>query len=774
MPGPTQPWDQPEDPRDQTVDLPRIDLTSPGNGSAVNGGPRAYPRELGGEPPRRNGHPQGSGPAAWLAPPGWTEPDGRRGPDINGDPYARPGDPLRPGLLFERPAPTAPGQQPSAPPESRRPAAPHEPGRPPAPHESAPHEWRRPESAPPRAARTNAEPREPAARDLEAAPREPEYRHGAASPDAASADAAQPGPHAAQPNLVMAEPSAPLPTTGLESPGATRPGLTPTAPARPEPARPAPAGPADDLGGVPAASLAPPARLSPTPVITADPEPEVEREADESSARMTAGATAPAVSPARRPQPDRQAADPRAGRRPASLAELRSRLDRLPDGHPSSPYDDGGLARPLPHRLRQLELGLPAPEREAAESMPRSGQPIAAPRPEPDADQHRRPAPATPPTTTPPTTTPPTTTPAATMPAADTTYAPPPQGLSAHSDSRPAPAGGQAAGGQAATPDGATTNAHPRPAVSNGNNGHRYDSAAPWQDPYAPLPAAQPGGAPPPARLYSAPLPSARLPSAPQPSAPRHADGNGHSPPDRRPDPGTQPYPQLKPYADPPGTGLRAGSKELKSEHEDLVARLVADGRAAEGQTVFGGYGASGLTPAIRRIAAQIGRGGLAPGSDSTTLKTAERLSAKLSRLIARHPDRTAEELAAGICDVVRYAFAFEPDYYSEGTWLVHRKFKSQGFELEARRNRWESPEYKGIWTRWRDPASDLAFEVQFHTFASWDVAASTHEAYRLITDPATPPAERARLRARQVSAAAAAKAPPDCGEISDFGRETR
>jgi hypothetical protein len=201
---------------------------------------------------------------------------------------------------------------------------------------------------------------------------------------------------------------------------------------------------------------------------------------------------------------------------------------------------------------------------------------------------------------------------------------------------------------------------------------------------------------------------------------------------------------------------------------------MLADALAAEGQTPFGSYGASGLTPLIRRIADQLSRGGLAPGSEATTLKSGERLSAKMARLIARHPDRTAGELAASICDVVRYAFAFEPESFTEGTWLVHRKLKAQGFELEARRNRWESPEYKGIWTRWHDPASDVSFEIQFHTLASWDVLVGTHGAYRSITDPATTPTERARLRARQVAAAARAKAPPGCAQIADFGQGAR
>ena len=166
--------------------------------------------------------------------------------------------------------------------------------------------------------------------------------------------------------------------------------------------------------------------------------------------------------------------------------------------------------------------------------------------------------------------------------------------------------------------------------------------------------------------------------------------------------------------------------------------------------------------------------GGLAPGSEANTLKPADRFAAKLARLAARNPGRTPQDLALLIADAVRYAFTFDPAGYTEGTWLVHRKLKAQGFELEARRNRWESPEYKGIFTQWRDPAHGQAFEIQFHTTASWAVAQRTHGTYLQITDPSTPPAERARLRARQVAAAAEAKAPPGCMEIADFRPESR
>jgi hypothetical protein len=212
----------------------------------------------------------------------------------------------------------------------------------------------------------------------------------------------------------------------------------------------------------------------------------------------------------------------------------------------------------------------------------------------------------------------------------------------------------------------------------------------------------------------------------------------------------------------------------LSAEQKETAAQALGRHRAAVGRNVFGGYGESGLTPAIRRVEAHLPHGRLAPDSDLYTLKSPERYKEKLAKMIARNPGVPAADLAAEIYDAARYTFVFEPPDYTDGTWLVHRRLKAQGFELEARRNRWESPEYKGIRTRWRDPAHDLAFEVQFHTPASWDVLQATHDAYLRITDPQTPPAERAQLRARQVAAAAATRPPPRCAEIGDFRADVR
>jgi len=46
--------------------------------------------------------------------------------------------------------------------------------------------------------------------------------------------------------------------------------------------------------------------------------------------------------------------------RPWSAEDLRQRLERLPRGHPSSPYDADGSRKPPPPDLRALEVPTPA------------------------------------------------------------------------------------------------------------------------------------------------------------------------------------------------------------------------------------------------------------------------------------------------------------------------------------------------------------------------------------------------------------------------------
>jgi hypothetical protein len=757
MPGPAQPRDLPEDPRDETVDLPRIDLASyglappdaarlTGTGDprptppARNGrGPRSAASSLGradapghapapgrtGPPDRtpRPGHNVAAGPMdlpSRVPPsPGWTS------PDMSRNPYARPGEETSPasfGAAAPRPAQPVP----------IRPERPDGAGPPQAANLAAEFGADVP-AVRPLAPRPPAEPRAgfsaaslaPSAPPLAAEPAGPIERTTPTRPTRPTEPTTLTGP------IELPERTTPTRPTRLTGPIELPERTTPTRPTRPtEPTTlTGPIELPESAGPTRAAELiVPDDSLAPAPAAGAG----VGLPAANGTVVSSPPVADPALSPAAPGRPaDRQRDQARGRASAGSLADLRSRLDRLPDGHPSSPYDDGGIARPLPQRLRQLELGLPAPEREAGDKVRVPDQP-AHPDSGDRAEDETGQAPAGP----------------VHEPAAP--HAPRELPRSQRRTDDPPGRSGPAGNGA-------------RPVV-------RADAPDISRDPYA-LPPAGNG--------RSRPSPHLDYRRAPGPDG-DDEDVTGTLGPLTRPHDIQPRWRAGHNGADgarnsaPSRDERQAAAPRPSEDQHQLVAEVVAACRAAEGQNVFGGYGQSGLTPTIMHIAAQLGRGRLAPGSEADTLKSADRMSAKLARLIDRHPGRTAEELAAGIADGVRYAFAFDPDFYTEGTWLVHRKLKAQGFELEARRNRWDSPEYKGVWSRWRDPAHDLSFEVQFHTSASWEVVRRTHHAYVRITDPQTPAGERARLRTRQVSAAASAKAPPGWAEITDFGREAR
>jgi hypothetical protein len=878
MSGPTQPWDQSGDPRESTVDLPRLDLSgladyfrggAPGaSAQPSEPGPTSGPSRA-----RVSGEPALPERAGLLEP--LPEPDsGRlsrpsRQPEPAGfmDPYARP-----------RPA----GEL--APPRTSRPTEP-------APQSSlAPRAGG--ESAPGTAPRANADadstagaaPRANAGADLAPSPAPhanarvepapspaPHANAGRLPGPGGFADASSPG-HASVADFAVGPADASLARSLAPVNESARPAAAERAPIPTPVADMPPAISLDPIAGAtgaPAAAAANPSPAStpaqPAAPLPADPvrAPVATAPLEETSDFATAGGDASdpvaPVAPVAPAGPTRAAQERRPP--PGSVADLRSRLARLPDGHPSSPYDDGGQRRPLPTRLKQLELGLPAPGRDlSGGSWPdidvdhgelhRTSRDQASLHPAPPdhvrvdrvlADvtglEDDKPGDLA----AGPTDLPPEEPPAAQAPAervSDDAPLAPIRGEAASRLTRPewedpyAGVSGQAAPsapGDLALGPWQAENA-PAPSAldglgagrrngngngngTNGNgngNGHDQRRTLPAPDRLDPRqpdarrldPRQQDerrfdgrrldGGRLDGRRLDGRRLDGRRLDG-------RQHDERHHDEPRDLARRDTIQHQVMPPGAPQPDTGLRqrppdagrpgpadgggAGAADGRAaatgsaptdDLRALVDRTLANCRAAEGRNVFGGYGSSGLSPLIHRMAAQLPVGGLAPGSEADSLKPPDRFAAKLARLMARNPGRPPEELAAAIGDAVRYAFAFEAADYIEGTWLVHRKLKSHGFELEVRRNRWESPEYKGIFTTWRDPAHGLAFEVQFHTTASWAVLRETYDIYVQITDPATLAADRAQLRARQVAAAAAAKPPPNWAEIGDFRLETR
>jgi hypothetical protein len=214
--------------------------------------------------------------------------------------------------------------------------------------------------------------------------------------------------------------------------------------------------------------------------------------------------------------------------------------------------------------------------------------------------------------------------------------------------------------------------------------------------------------------------------------------------------------------------------RHLTPEQSRIADDAIAKCRDAEGRDPDGNYGDRGLTPAMRRIEAQLDHGHLVEDTEKFALKDPDRFKEKLADSILRNPDKSPEELAHEIHDGVRYTFIFSLEDYSGGLWDVHNKAEQQGFELEVRRNSWTKDEYRGINSRWLDHGTGQRFEIQFHTQTSWDTKQQTHHAYQRIADPRTPPSEVRRLREYQKEASSKIETPPRAVEIPDYRKQGR
>jgi len=267
-----------------------------------------------------------------------------------------------------------------------------------------------------------------------------------------------------------------------------------------------------------------------------------------------------------------------------------------------------------------------------------------------------------------------------------------------------------------------------------------------------------------------------------------------------RPDPGAEApaeardreesYHDLRAYHRAPGCSpdvTSPGDAELSDDSRwtwrgmelDRHANLVADEqlalrRAAEGRGEVGGYGERGITPAMRRIEAELEHGRLVPDTENFALKSSDRFKEKLAKMISLEPDVAPGDLAARIHDGIRYTFLFADPSYSDGVRAVESQLAGKGYALVGRKPSWSGEEYKGINSQWCDPDSGVLFEVQFHTSASWDAKQRTHDSYEKVGTAATTPEECARLRAYQRQVSAPVPVPPGAQEFLPYKKEGR
>jgi hypothetical protein len=213
-------------------------------------------------------------------------------------------------------------------------------------------------------------------------------------------------------------------------------------------------------------------------------------------------------------------------------------------------------------------------------------------------------------------------------------------------------------------------------------------------------------------------------------------------------------------------------ASHLTPEQNRAADRGLARCREAEGRDAEGNYGDHGLTPAMRRVEAQLDHGHLAPNTEQFALKGSDRYKEKLAKLITRFPGEPPEDLTRQIHDGVRYTFVSATETYVSNLWDVSWRLQDCGFELTARINNWGNEEYKGTNMRWRDTESDLIFEVQVHTYESLDAKEQTHATYKCINDARTPVEEIERLRNYQKYISSQVTQPEGWQEIPGYRKE--
>ncbi len=511
-------------------------------------------------------------------------------------------------------------------------------------------------------------------------------------------------------------------------------------------------GPAPDHGRTRAAGPADPAAATETLTDTAtETVADTAAEAAAESANPVAGASSPAAgsmtaaapapaSYSRAHQIDRPNLTPV----PGSRADLGQRLERLPYGHPSSPYHVDGERKPPPPRLKHLELAPPVADR--------SGDLPARP------SQFE-------------------------LPVADQAE-----------PGEPGPAD------VAATPDqlGSGTGAR-HPAREAGPYTLPAKAAPPYPPPSAehdqqhsrPMPTFTPAKAGPPPPAAARPMTAGSSADAVwRPSASRPGPGDSGAHPAQRDSLGAPSGPAATAQARSLPTGRGPGFNPSSTRPRTATdgswtwgparltsdqVRIAEDGydrfRAAEGRDLFGGYGGSGLTAKLRQVEGRLDYGRLAPGTEERALLEPDVFRARFADMLRRHPDRSPELLASRVPGALSYAFIFGTDHYADGILLVQDALEAQGFDLQARKNSWNSVANRCVFTMWHDPLSELPFEVQFHTSASLEAQQLARTSATLINDPGIPPDEAASLRADLASAWAALPSPPGNAEISDYRR---
>src|SRR5262249_55529516 len=99
------------------------------------------------------------------------------------------------------------------------------------------------------------------------------------------------------------------------------------------------------------------------------------------------------------------------------------------------------------------------------------------------------------------------------------------------------------------------------------------------------------------------------------------------------------------PHCSPDGSWDYKG-RHLTPEQSLAANRILTERDANEGRDAEGNYGEHGLTPAMRRVEAQLDHGHLVEDTEKFALKDPDSFKEKVADLIIRNPDKPYDELA--------------------------------------------------------------------------------------------------------------------------------
>lgn len=209
------------------------------------------------------------------------------------------------------------------------------------------------------------------------------------------------------------------------------------------------------------------------------------------------------------------------------------------------------------------------------------------------------------------------------------------------------------------------------------------------------------------------------------------------------------------------GSWRGAGGRKLDAAQNREIDNACARIREVGERAIIPGVRAVEAEDPARRLAGLEHR---FKGVDRLKEKIADRMRTK---------GRQPAETLAQIPDVVRFTFEYSETAYSASVLKDVGRLEAKGFTQVERRNTWESDQYKGVNSRWREPESRVTFEVQFHTRASLEAKELTHKAYeriRSITDQTSEAdQETSELKEFQRRVNSAIPIPPGVADIDDY-----